>query len=208
MLPRFFKAGVAVANHAESGESLKSFLGAKRFDKILNTMKTGDYLFIQFGHNDQKDKSPNAGAFTTYKTNLVRFISEARQHGGLPVLVTSMERKAGVTNDTLGDFPAAVRLVAREENVPLIDLHSMSKVLYAALGPSLSKAFQDATHHNNYGSYELAKCIVAGIRANKLGLARFLADDVPPFDPAHPDTVESFDLPASPQSTALKPEGN
>jgi lysophospholipase L1-like esterase len=208
MLPRFFKPGVAIANHAESGESLPSFLGARRLDKILSTMKAGDYLFIQFGHNDQKDKRPSAGPFTTYKTNLLRFVSEARKRGAIPVLVTPMERKAGVTKDTLGDFPAAVREVANEQNVPLIDIHAMSKTLYAALGKNLGQAFQDGTHHNNYGSYELAKCIVAGIKLNKLGLAKFLADDVSAFDPSHPDPIETFKVPPSPQSTAEKPEGN
>jgi lysophospholipase L1-like esterase len=208
MLPRFFKPDVAIANNAESGESLSSFLGAKRLDKILGTIKAGDYLFIQFGHNDQKDKRPNAGPFTTYRTNLLRFVSEARKRGGIPVLITPMERKTGVTLDTLGDFPAAVRAVAKEQDVPLIDLHAMSKTLYAALGKSLGQAFQDGTHHNNYGSYELARCVVEGIKASKLGLARFLADDVPAFDPHHPDPIESFKVPPSPLSTTEKPEGN
>jgi lysophospholipase L1-like esterase len=208
MLPRFFKPGVAIANHAESGESLPSFLAAKRFDKILSTIKSGDYLFIQFGHNDQKDKRPNAGPFTTYKTNLLRFVAEARQRGGIPVLVTPMERKAGVTQDTLGDFPAAVREVAKEQHVPLIDLYAMSKTLYSALGKNLDQAFQDGTHHNNYGSYELAKCIIEGIKSNKLGLTRFLVDDVSAFDPGHPDPVASFTVPASPLRSTEKPEGN
>src|SRR5262249_10261433 len=150
------------------------------------------------GHNDQKDKRPGAGAFTTYRSNLVHFISLARSHGGIPVLVTPMERKAGVTNETLGDFPAAVRQVAGEENVPLIDLNAMSKVLYAALGRALDKAFQDGTHHNNYGSYELAKCVVEGIRANKLLLADFLRKDVSPFGPHQPDPPARFEVPPSP----------
>lgn len=208
MLPRFFKPGVAVANHAESGEALKSFLGARRLEKILGSMWPGDYLFIQFGHNDQKDKRPGAGAFTTYQASLRRFVAETRQRGGIPVLVTSMERKAGVIRDTLGDYPEAVRRVAREDKVALIDLHATSKALYAALGPNLGQAFQDGTHHNAYGSYELARCIVEGIRTNRLGLAAFLADDLPPFDPRHPDSLDGFSVPASPMSTRLKPEGN
>jgi lysophospholipase L1-like esterase len=208
MLPRFFKSGVAIANHAESGESLKSFLGARRLDKILSTMKAGDYLFIQFGHNDQKDKSPGAGAMTTYKSNLLHFIAVARQQGGIPVLVTSMERKGGVVNNTLGEYPEAVRQAAKEANVALLDLHAMSKVLYAALGQDLGRAFQDGTHHNNYGSYELARCLVEAIRTNRIGLAKLLADDVPPFDPRHPAPIGSFVGPASPQATTVKPEGN
>ena len=69
-------------------------------------------------------------------------------------------------------------------------------------------AFQDGTHHNNYGSYELAKCIVEGIRQNKLDLAKFLVDDVPAFDPSHPDAVIEFHMPPSPNPTTSKPEGN
>jgi hypothetical protein len=103
-----------------------------------------------------------------------------------------------------------VRQVALEENVALIDLNAMSKLFYEALGPENSKrAFVDNTHHNNYGSYELAKCIVEGIKANRLGIARFLVDEAQAtFDPAHPDPVDSFRVPPSPRAAASKPDGN
>jgi lysophospholipase L1-like esterase len=213
MLTRYFNPGLAIANHAESGESLKSFIGEKRLDKVMSAIKPGDYLFIQMGHNDQKDKSPGAGAFTTYKDALKLFIADARKHGATAVLITPMHRLKfdadGKIENTLGDYPQAVRQTAKEENVPLIDLNDMSKSFYEALGPEkVKKAFQDTTHHNNYGSYELAKCIVEGIKANKLGIAKFLVDDVPAFDPSRPDPVETFDMPASPDSTMVKPEGN
>ena len=206
MLPRFFSPGVVIANHAESGETLKSSLGARRLDKVLSTMKKGDYLFVQFGHNDMKDRSTNLIA--TYKSNLKKFVARTKAQGGIPVLVTPMERKTGVDHNTLGDFPATVREVAKEENVALIDLHAMSRTFYNALGRQIDLAFQDGTHHNNYGSYELAKCIVEGIKQNKLGLARFLADDYQEFDPAHPDPVESFAMPASPGNVGARPLGD
>lgn len=206
MLTRFFKPGVAIANHAESGESFKSSIGAHRFEKIFSTIKSGDYLFMQFGHNDMKDKSANALA--NYKSSLERCVAEAHKHGATPLLITSMERKTGIEHDTLGDYLKTVRDVAREQSVALIDLHAMSKVLYRALGADLDKAFQDGTHHNNYGSYELAKCVVEGIKANQLPLAKFLVDDVPAFDPAHPDSVEKFHMPESPQHDTTKPDGN
>jgi len=102
-----------------------------------------------------------------------------------------------------------VRQLAKEEDVTLIDLHAMSKDLYEALGPdNIGKAFQDGTHHNNYGSYELAKCVVEGIRRSNLELAQSLADDVPKFDPKHPDRAADFHMPASPSRSELKPEGN
>ncbi len=215
MLTRFFKPEVAIANHAESGESLRSSLGAHRLDKVLSTMKRGDYLLIQYGHNDEKEKGEGVGAFTTYKADLKTFIAETRKRGGVPVLITPVQRrtfdKEGRITNSHGDYPDAVRQVAKEENVPLIDLNAMSKIFYEALGPDKSVlAFKsgDGTHHNNYGSYELAKCIVAGIKAAKLGIAKYLANDTPRFDPSHPDTVESFRLPASPISAITKPLGN
>jgi lysophospholipase L1-like esterase len=215
MLPRFFKPGVAVANHAESGESLKSFTGARRIDKIFSTIKPGDYLFIQFGHNDQKDKSRGAGAFTTYTDALKSYVARARQAKAIPVLITPVSRRSFGPDDkianNLGDFPDAVRQLAAEENVPLIDLNALSKPFYEAMGPDKSKlAFApgDNTHHNNYGSYELAKCIVEGIRSSKLELAKFIVEDYKPFDPSHPDPLEDFKVPASPKADAAKPDGN
>ncbi len=206
MLTRFLKAGVAVANHAESGESIRSSLGAHRLDKVYAEMRKGDYVLAQFGHNDMKSRDANALA--TYKSDLKQIVANVRQRGGTPVIITSMERKAGVERDTLAGYPNAVREVAKEDGVALIDLHATSKVLYKALGTNLGAAFQDGTHHNNYGSYELARCIAEGIKANKLGLVKFLADDVPPFDPAHPDAVETFGVPASPLESTVKPDGN
>ena len=215
MLTRFFKPGLAVANHAESGESLRSSLGAKRLDKVLSLTKPGDYLFIQYGHNDEKEKGEGVGAFTTYKESLKQFVAEARQRGGIPVLITPVQRRTfdaqGKTTNSHGDYPAAVRKVAKEEHVPLIDLHAMSSVLYEAWGPEASRrafAPNDGTHHNNYGSYELARCIVAGIRANKLGLMKYLVTDLGAFDPSHPDSMDAFRLPASPQRTQIKPPGS
>jgi len=207
MLPRFFDEKVAVANYAESGESIRSSLGAHRFDKIWSVIQPGDYLFVQFGHNDMKDKATNALA--VYKSNLKQIVAKARSHGATPVLVTSMERKAGVNGPTLAGYPETVREVAREEGAALIDLNAMSVKFYRALGTDIGLAFQDGTHHDNYGSYELARCVVEGIQADKLELAKDLADDVKAFDPEKPDDVHNFFMPASPmRDPAAKPEGN
>jgi lysophospholipase L1-like esterase len=206
MLPRFFDDQVAVANYAESGESIVSSLGAHRFDKVFSLIQPGDFLFVQFGHNDMKDKATNALAI--YRSNLRKIVAQTRAHGATPVLVTSMERKAGVKAPTLAGYPDAVREVAREEGVALIDLNAASLQFYRALGPDLDRAFQDGTHHNNYGSYELARCVVEGIRQNRLDLVRWLAADVPVFNPAKPDNVKTFHLPESPLGDNVKPEGN
>jgi lysophospholipase L1-like esterase len=214
MLPRFFKPGVAIANHAESGESLRSSLGARRLDKVMSLMKRGDYLIIQYGHNDQKERGEGIGAFTTYRDDLKHFIAETRKRGGIPVLVTPVQRRTfdaqGKITNSHGDYPDAVRQAAKEVSVPLIDLHAMSKLFYEALGPEPSKlAFKegDGTHHNNYGSYQLAKCIVEGIKANKLNIAKFLVDDMAPFNPSRPDPLDHFKVPVSPQYTAVVPLG-
>lgn len=228
MLPRFFGPGVAVANYAESGESLRSSLGARRLDKVLSVIKPGDYVFLQFGHNDQKERGESVGAFTTYTADLEHYVAEARQRGALPVLVTSMNRRRfdaqGKLVPTLGDYPEAVRRVAHVQNVPLIDLNAMSKTLFETLGPEgtlkafvhypansfpgQTAALKDDTHFNAYGAYELARCVVEGIRANVPALAKHLANDIPRFDPARPDPVTQWSLPASPASTAVKPEGS
>jgi lysophospholipase L1-like esterase len=215
MLPRFFRPGLAVANHAQSGESLRSSLGARRLDKVLSLVRPGDHLFIQFGHNDEKERGEGVGAFTTYKASLRRYVTEARARGAAVVLVTPVQRRtfdaSGKIRDSHGDYDDAVRQSATELGVPLIDLHRMSARFYEALGPDESKkAFApgDGTHHNNYGSYELARAVVEGIRANRLGLVRHLSKDARPFDPARPDPVAAFKIPPSPLSTEAKPLGN
>jgi lysophospholipase L1-like esterase len=218
MLPRFL-AGVAVANHAESGETMKSFLSGLRLAKILSQIKAGDWLFIQFGHNDEKRQWPQTyvEAHTTYKAYLKAFIAEARLRGATPVLVTPMQRRNfdehGKIKNTHGDYPEAMREVAAEEKVALIDLERMSVAFYETLGPAraplaFSAGGQDATHHNNYGAYELAKCVVQGIRDAGLPLAQFITGDFEGFDPARPDAPETFALPASPLRSNLAPRGN
>ncbi len=226
MLPAFFQQGTAVANHAESGLALNSFQRQKRLDKIFSEMKKGDYVFIQFGHNDQKEKGENAGPFKSYKKRLEEYVEQISKRDGIPVLVTPMERrrfdKEGKPFMTLKDYAEAVRQVGQEKNVPVIDLHAMSLTLYGALGPSNSKkAFvhypagtfpnqdkplKDETHHSVYGGYELAKCIVEGIRANVPELAKRLRPEVASFDPAKPD--KEVDIPASIAASSEKPDGN
>jgi hypothetical protein len=127
-----------------------------------------------------------------------------------PVQRRTFDASGKITNSH-GDYPEAVRQAAKEDGVSLIDLNAMSKDLYEALGPERSGLLfkpGDGTHHNNYGSYELAKCIVAAIRKQKLSLGKYLIKDLPTFDPKHPDTPENFKLPASPTSTTVKPLGS
>lgn len=219
MLPRFFKPAIAVANHAESGETMKSFMTELRLAKILSQARAGDWLFLQFGHNDQKKNWPQTyvEAHTTYKAYLRTYIAEARLRGITPVLVTSMQRRnfdsAGKIKNTHGDYPEAVREVAREEKVALIDLERASIAFYEALGPgraplAFSNGGKDPTHHNNYGAYELAKRVVQGLRDAKVPLADFITDDFSGFDPAKPDNPAGFTLAPSPTQDRVTPRGN
>jgi len=215
MITRFFGDEVAIANHAESGESLKSSLGAKRLDKVLSLMRRGDYLLIQYGHNDEKERGEGIGAFTSYKASLKQFVDAVQKKGGVPILITPMHRRTfdanGKITNSHGDYPEAVRQVAKEEHVVLIDLTAMSKDLYEALGEDGSGVLfkqGDGTHHNNYGAYQLAKAIVQSIRDQRLPLAQFLISDLKKFDPKHPDQFSSFAIPPSPAVTNMKPLGN
>jgi hypothetical protein len=126
--------------------------------------------------------------------------------------------------NTLGDYPAAVRQTAAEENVALIDLNNMSKTLYEAWGPDKSqfafviypantfpgqdKELKDNTHFNPYGAYEIARCIAKGITDNKLGIARYLKKDYRTFNPARPDDLKKWHWPLSPRLNVTKPDGN
>ncbi|ERM83229.1 hypothetical protein P872_17040 [Rhodonellum psychrophilum GCM71 = DSM 17998] len=229
MFPVFFQAGkVAIANHAESGESLLSFQRENRLDKILDLMRPGDYLFVEFGHNDQKTGGNHLDAFTTYKETLKSYIASARQKGGIPVLVTSMHRRSfdqnGKIVNTLGDYPEAVRQVAHEENVALIDLNAMSKVLYESWGPEYSKKafvhfakgtfegqeedFADNTHFSTYGANELAKAVVEGLKNTDLEVIKFLKPGIVPYDPEIPGRFEDFYWPLSKRTSNVKPDGN
>lgn len=206
MLPVFFDETVAVANHAESGESVRSSLGAGRFNQVYQSMKPGDYVFIQFGHNDMKDKHPDA--IDNYRNNLSDAVAVILEKGGNPVLVTSMERKSGVDHDTLGDYPETVRDVAMKTGATLIDLHRMSRELYQSMGDNLDAAFQDGTHHNSYGSYLLAGCVIEGIKTEIPKLAQHLRPDPLVLGPSikPPDSSEIFA--ASPLTDLSKPDGD
>lgn len=206
MLTRFFKPEIAIANHAMSGATVKSSLSRRRFDKIFSMAKANDYLFIQFGHNDMKDHSEHA--LTSFSRNLTMIINRAKAAGVRTVLVTSMERKKGAIRDTLGEYPDALRQLAKQESIPLIDLNVMSKRLYKALGSDLGKAFADGSHHNSYGSYQLAKCMVKGIRKHIPELAVFLHDDLPLYDETAPDPPSEFKLHPSPIKDPRKPDGS
>ncbi len=219
MLPRFFRADVAIANHAESGETLKSFITELRLAKALSRMKAGDWMIIQFGHNDEKKQWPQtyADPHSTYPAYLRAFFAEARLRGATPILVTPTERRnfdaSGHIVPSHGDYPDAVRAVAREEKVGLIDLTRMTTTFYEALGPQRSPlAFNDGgkdkTHHDNYGAYEIARMVASSLVSADPRLAAHLLPEGRSYDPAKPDPPERFALPASAEHSEVRPDGS
>lgn len=228
MIPSFFNDQVVVANYAESGESLSSSYASNRLAKVLSQIKPGDYIFIEFGHNDQKIKGEGNGAYGSYSDYLRKYIDKCREKGGIPVLITSMHRRNfdgnGMIINSLGDFPDAMRAVAKEKSVDIIDLNAMSKELYEAWGneeskkafchypantyPNQPQELKDNTHFNNYGAYNIALCIVRGIIDANLDLSTFLVSGFSDFNPNHPIPLESWKLPESPAVSNEKPDGN
>jgi len=201
VLPAMVRPDFAVANYAKPGETLKSFFAELRLDKALATMQPGDFALIQFGHNDQKFHWPQtyAAAATTFRAWLRTYIAEVRLHGGTPVLVTPPERRnftsAGTIRPTLADYVQAMRAVAEEEKVQLIDLNAASIRIYEALGPmrapaAFADAGRDATHHDDYGAWLMAWAIADAIRNQGGPLAAFIAPEPPTMDPAHLPTPE------------------
>jgi lysophospholipase L1-like esterase len=217
MLPAMLDDGIVVANHAKSGATLKSFLTDLRFDKLLSGMKAGDWLFIQFGHNDQKKEWPQTyvDAAVSYPAWLRAYIAEARRRGAHAVLVTSPERRnfdgQGKIMDTLGAYAAAARRVAAEEGVPLIDLNADSRAIYEALGPTVAPGIfndggKDKTHHNDAGAWLLARAVAERIRTQIPALAAHVT--MPGFAPARPPAPESVDIVPSLIRSDQRPAGN
>ena len=221
MLTRWFKPDIAIANHGESGETYRDSIGRRRLDKILSVMRPGDWLIMQFGHNDQKQiAAKTGGPFTTYQVEIKKHVEAVRARGGHAIIVSPMERRgfdaAGKVRPSLIEYADASRQAARDLGVPFIDLNALSKPFYEALGPEKSaRAFAtagsgqtDNTHHNNYGSYQLSRAVVQSIRAQQLPIAKWIVDDFPGFDPAKPDDPENFAVPASGDFTNERPLGD
>lgn len=227
MFPRWWDENISVANYAESGERTTSFIAANRWAKVMSMAKKGDYIFVEFGHNDEKDKGPGSGAWYNFSTNLKRMIDEVRQKECNIVLVTPTARRSfrdGHNQNTHGDYPAAVKAVCERERVPLIDLTEMSTILYDTEGeegskrllvhypantyPNQPKALADNTHFNTFGAYELSKCVVMGIKKLNLPIVKYLRADWKDFSPSSPDDWQAWNWPDSDRLEILKPDGN
>lgn len=227
MITRWMDPGVSIANYAESGETASSFIAAGRLKKALTQMKAGDYIIMEFGHNDQKQKTPGSGAYYNFATALKTFVDEARNRGAHPIFVTPTQRRSfqnGRIQDTHGEYPDAMRWVADREGVPVIDLHSMTRTLYEAMGEEASKrafvhypahtypgqttALADNTHFNPYGAYQIAKCVIEGLRTAAPELYSHIRPEYKTYNPAQPDNVEDFRWVDSEKVDIVKPDGN
>lgn len=228
MITRWMDDGFAVSNHAESGLTASSFYYQNRLDKILSMMRPGDYVFCEFGHNDQKEKSPGSGAWYNFSYMLKIYIDRVRAKGGNIVFVTPTQRRAFDNSrlhirETHGDYPDAMRAVAKREHVPVIELHDMTRTFFEALGyenskkalvhypagtwPNQPKALADNTHFNPYGAYEVAKMVVMGMKRLHLPMSNGLRD-WKDYDPAHPDDPQLFLWTSSARVNVVKPDGN
>lgn len=194
VLPDFFEANVTVHNHAINGRSSKSFIEEGRWQVVLDSLQKGDFLFIQFGHNDQKDYDSTryTTPFGTYSENLERFVSGAREKGARPVLFTSIVRRKfgndGKLVDTHGEYLVATRQVAERSNVPLIDLQKITAQWVNGLGDEASKKMylwtppdqkfpegrKDDTHLSVRGAQNVARLAMEEGRRQKLGFSKYL----------------------------------
>ena len=199
-LPLYFDAEkVRIENHAKNGRSTKSFIDEGRWDAVAGKLKKGDYVFIQFGHNDEKQQSVEryTDPHGAYKANLTRFVNETRVKGAYPVLMSPIVRRhfdeSGHLIDTHGEYPEAVRELSQELNVPFIDMESKTRRMIERLGPEDSKRLfvwfeageyprfpegkQDDTHLNWEGAVAVASLAVEGIRELHLPLSRYLKEE-------------------------------
>ncbi|MDR7210483.1 rhamnogalacturonan acetylesterase [Flavobacterium piscis] len=186
VLQPFFKDNIIIVNKAVNGRSTKSFINEKRWDSINNKLKKGDYVFIEFGHNDEKigDSTKYTNPHTSYRHNLIKFVKESREKGAIPILLTSIARRnfndKGVLVGTHGEYPLETRLVAQEYKVPFIDLEYYTELLEQSYGPEKSKNLHlhfkkgehpyyledkaDDTHLSKKGATEIAQIVVNQIK--------------------------------------------
>lgn len=227
IIPSFFNDNISIANYAESGESANTFIAAGRFKKILSVIKPGDYVFIEFGHNDQKQKGKDKGPYLHYYNSLKQMVTDTRDRGAFAVLVTPTQRRSfndqGKITDTHGEYPDAMRKLSVDMNVPLIDLHSKTRTLYEALGVENSKnafvhypantftnqtkALEDNTHFNPYGATQVSKCIIEGIIELNLPIVKNLRN-IKSWSPSKPDNFKKFKWYPSAFVEIEKPDGN
>ncbi len=196
VLHKYFTNNVIVKNDAISGRSSKSFIDEGALKKILNQIKPNDYLLIQFGHNDEKknDSARYTNPDTTFKSYLKQYIDGARKHKAIPILITPVARrdfdKNGKIVATHGKYPQAMKDLGKEENVPVIDLSTISQAYFGSLGAEKTKSIflylkpgynknypkgaGDDTHFQENGANAVAKIIINELKKSNIGLKNYI----------------------------------
>ena len=210
MFPRWFNTNIAICNLAESGLTARTFERAHRLDYILSKMKKGDYVICEFGHNDEKEHADGDGAWYHFAYELKLFIDKVRKAGGNILFCTP------------GEFPTVTKTVGQRENVPVIDLTSMTTTLFETMGVEGSKKalvhypagvygerkLEDNTHFNTFGAYEVSKMVVMGLKQLNIPFVKELRTDWKDFNPAQPDAVDQWKWYDSTMVDTKKPDGN
>lgn len=189
---QFFDSTVKVENLAKNGRSTKTFITEKLWQRVTDGLQEGDYVFIQFGHNDEvKSKTSTYTTPDEFVTNLTQFINETRSKKGIPILLTPVARRqfdsTGNILETHKEYSALVRNLAKQLNVTLIDLDKKSQELYQQMGPENSTLLfmhlqpgehpnymngkVDNTHFNELGARKIAQIVLAEIKSLNLELA-------------------------------------
>jgi lysophospholipase L1-like esterase len=192
----FFDSSVAVDNRAKNGRSTKSFLSENLWQPVAKDLKEGDYVFIQFGHNDEsKEKKERYTTPEEYKANLLRFINETKSKEAIPVLLTPVSRRKfnsrGKIQETHEIYSDVVRSLAKETNVAFIDMDKKTQQLLQKFGKENSRllflqlqpgehphyplGIDDNTHFNELGARLIAQIVLKEIRELNLDLAKRLA---------------------------------
>ncbi|REC43045.1 rhamnogalacturonan acetylesterase [Chryseobacterium sp. 5_R23647] len=196
VLGQFMTAGIEIQNHAMNGRSSKSFRTEGRWDKVEKQLKKGDFVVIQFGHNDQKlkDSTKFTNPHTQYRANLERYVNETRAKGATPILMTSITRRNfnenGVLIDTHTDYPLVVRMVANDMKVAFVDMQLLTEQMEISYGPEKSKLLHlhfkagenpyyakdkaDDTHLSKLGAETVAKLAVKSLKDSKIGLEKYI----------------------------------
>lgn len=227
-ITNYFDENVVVANYAASGLTLRSFKAGLRLKKIISVIKPGDYLIVEFAHNDEKEKGEGIGPWDSYSASIREYVQAARDKGAFPVLITPVQRRAFNTDGTLkpthGDYPDAMRKVAQEMNVPLVDITKLTTTLYESWGdepsrkafvqypantfPGQKEKLEDNTHFNSFGANEIALCVIKGLRDLNSPLAQYFLKEVPQYNPNQPNAFAKWTLPMSKRFEIVKPDGN
>ncbi|NII27285.1 rhamnogalacturonan acetylesterase [Pseudoflavitalea sp. X16] len=187
----FFDSTVTVDNRAQNGRSTRTFMAENRWQPVVNNLQEGDYVFIQFGHNDEVKTKASYTTEEEFKNNLIKYVTDTRSRNAIPVLVTPVARRkfdsTGKLESTHELYSAIVRTTAREQHVPLIDLDRKSQALLQSMGVENSKLLflqlkpgehpnypggkEDNTHFNELGARMMAEIVLAEIRTLNLELA-------------------------------------